>query len=158
MRLYGALLQGSVIGFAHQREADVCCRVFMCTVNRCAGGQVAQALQRVMQLRQRAFLVAAAACAEQDVAAEQHVGMVKADVVVEMAGQFHYVEVKSELGQRATFAFAQIICDVRIVGMPASIHRHVVYFAQSGDAADMVVVSMGAEYGAQTQSVLLKEG
>lgn len=130
----------------------------MCTVNRCAGGQVAQALQRVMQLRQRAFLVAAAACAEQDVAAEQHIGMVKGDVVVEMAGQLHDVEAQSELGQCATLAFAQVVGDVWIVGMPASIHRHVVYFAQSGDAADMVVVSMSTKYGAQTQSVLFKEG
>ena len=86
MCLYGALLQGIVTGFAYQREADVGGGVFVCAVHRCAGGQVAQALQRVMQLRQRAFLVAATTCAEQDIAAEQHVGMVVADVVVEMAG------------------------------------------------------------------------
>jgi hypothetical protein len=42
--------------------------------------------------------------------------------------------------------------------MSPPIHRHVVYFAQFCDAADVVVVAMGAQYRFQFQAARIEEG
>lgn len=79
-------------------------------------------------------------------------------MIVEMAGNFDDVECDGGRSQLEPVALAQIIGDVRIVGMSPPIHRHVVYFAQFCDAADVVMVAMGAQNRAQLQLVRIQEG
>ena len=149
------LLHGGVVGFAGYGKAQIGCGVFVGAVHLRSVGQAGKALQRMVQLGQRTFKISAATRAKQHIAAEQNfrygVGCKVGDVVVEVSGNGNDVKRQSERVQVYSFTVTQIMADVRIVFMPSSIHRRVVYCAQLGDAADMVVVTMGAENGGQSQ-------
>ena len=154
----GALLQGVVVWFAGQREAQISGGVFMGAIDTCDVRQLGKTLQRAVQLCERSFEIPAAARAKQHVAAEHHSRCDKGDVVVEVAGNFYDVEGDGGRGQLELVALAHIIGDMRIVRMSPPIHRHVVYFAQFCDAADMVSVAMGTQDSTQLQVICLQEG
>jgi hypothetical protein len=152
-----ALLQHGIIRFAGQREAQVGCGVFVGAIHAGVVGQQGQALQGMVQLCRCPFEVPAAACAEQHVAAEQNIRCDEADVIVKVAGDLDDAELYAGRGQLESVTFAQIVGDVRIVGMSPPIHRHVVYFAQFCNTADMVIVAMGAQDSVQLQVVRMQE-
>ena len=153
-----ALFHGGIIRFAGQREAQVGGGVFVGAIHAGGIGQLCEALQGMVQLRRRPLEVPAAARAEQHVAAEQYSRRDERDVIVKVAGDLDDVECDAGRGQLELVAFAQLIGDMRIVRMSPPIHRHVVYFAQSCDAADVVGVAMGAQDGVQMQAVCIQEG
>src|SRR5450759_683159 len=153
-----ALFNGGVIRLAGQREAQVGSGVFVGAIYSGGVGKQGKALQGMVQLRRCPFKVPAAACAEQHVAAEQNIRCDERDVIIEVAGNLDDVEHNAGRGQLESVAFAQIVSDVRIVGMSPPIHRHVVYFAQFCDAADVVVVAMGAQDCVQFQAARMQEG
>ena len=153
----GALLHFGVVRFAGQREAQVGGGIFVCAVHAGVIRQLREALQGVVQLREAAFEIPAATATEQHVAAEQYFRGEICDVVVEVAGNFEDGEHDAERVELEAIAFAQVIGDVRVVGMSPPIHRHVVYFAQSRDAADVVGVAVGAQNGIQLQAVRIQE-
>ena len=155
--LFDAPLHVRVMRFAGQREAQVGGGVFVRAIHAGVAGQLREALQGVMQLRGRAFEIPAAACAEQHIAAKQNAGCDEGEVVVEVAGDFEDVEIDAGRVEFEPVAFAQIVADTRIAGMSPPIHRHVVYFAQSGDAAGVVGVAVGAQDGIQPQAVRIEE-
>ena len=108
-------------------------------------------------MRERAFKVPAAACAEQHIATKQDAGCEVGEMVVEVAGNFENVEINTECIQFDLTAFAQVMADKRIAGMAPPIHRHVVYFAQFRDAAGMVGVAVGTQNRIQLQAACIQE-
>ena len=111
----------------------------------------------MMKLRGGSLEVPATARAKQHVATEQGVRCDESDVIVEMAGYLDDVESDCGFGQHELGSLAQVIGDVRIVRMSPPVHRHVVYFTQFCDAADVVVVAMGAQDRIQLQSPRIKK-
>jgi len=63
-RVCDALLQGGIAGFAGQREAQVGGSVFVCAIYAGTIGQLREALQRVVQLREGALEIPAATATE----------------------------------------------------------------------------------------------
>jgi SAM-dependent methyltransferase len=154
----GTLLHGGVIRLAGQREAQVCGGVFVGAIHAGGAGKLSKALQGMVQLRRCPLEVPAATRAEQHVAAEQYPRADKADVVVDVAGDLDDIEFDAQRLQLEFAAFVQVMGDMRSVRMSPPMHRHVVYFAQSCDAANVVVVAMCAQDGIQLQSALVQEG
>jgi len=109
----------------------------------------------------RSLEIPAAAGTKQDVAAEDQARGEEGDMVFEVAGHVDDVECDAQVGVRLcqveTVALFQVVGDMWIFWMSPSVHRHVVYFAQSGDAAYMIVVAMGAEDDFELQAARLEE-
>jgi len=120
-------------------------------------GKRRQTLQRVMELFQRAFKIAAAAGTKHDVAAKYGARRDVCEVISDMSRYFPDAKFDGGCGQQQLIVLAQGMCDVRILRMAASVHRHVIYFAQFGDAADVVVMTVGAQDGAKPQSGAAQE-
>ena len=163
--LFDAPLHIGVMRFAGQREAQVGGGVFVRAIHAGVTGQLREALQGVKQLRGRTFEVPAAACAEQRIAAKQdardEVGRDEGEVIVEVAGDFEDIECDACPDiKRVEFepvAFAQVVADKRIAGVLPSVYRHVVYFTQFCDAANVVGMAVGAQDDFQLQAARLEE-
>ena len=153
-----ALFQGGVIRFAGQSEAQVGGGIFVGAIHPGGIWEPGQALQGMEQLFRSAFEVPAAACSEQHVAAEQYSRRDKRNMVVDVSGNFDDVELDSESIQLESVALAQVIGDMRIIRMSPPVHRHVVYFAQFCDTADVVGVAMSTQDGIQLQAAFTQEG
>jgi hypothetical protein len=153
-----ALFHGGVTWFAGQRETQVGGGVLVGAIDAGGIGQHDQTRKGMVQLCRRSFKVSAAACAEQHVSAEQDAGCDKCDVVVDMPGNLDDVELGAKSLQLEVVTLAQFIGDERIVRMSPPIYRHVVYFAQFCDAADVVAVAVSTQDRIQFKAALIQKG
>jgi len=110
-----------------------------------------------MELFQRAFKIAAAAGTEHYIAAKHGARRDIGKVILDMSRHFPDAEFDSVSGQHQLIVLAQGMRDVRILRMAASVHRHVIYFAQFGDATDVVVMTVSAQDGVEAQTAALQE-
>ena len=156
-RLPDTLQDVRVVGFAGEGERQVERGVFMRAIHQGVIGKHRQTLQRVMELFRCAFKIAPAAGTEHDVAAKHGVRRDIGKVIADMSRHFPDAEFDGGCGQQQLIVLAQGMRDVRILRMAASVHRHVIYFAQFGDAADVVVMTVGAQDGAEAQSGAAQE-
>ncbi len=106
----------------------------------------------MVQVGQCAFLVVAATRSEHDVPAEYGIWCDEDDVILKVPRCLDDVKSNVRRFKCQHIPLAQIIGDVRIARMASPIHWHVIYSAQFCDAADVVVMAVGAQDRRQFQA------